>query len=179
MPWIPVSADRWIAAAGRGRPGARHPGTIAAPLDWQTRSVGAGLEQLKGQILDDSVRKDAEYVGAVLELPDGTYAFTQGRGKPGQDRVSIRIKPPGRAGQQPQPAAGGGQRLPEPGDSTHGCDQGLIPPEPADFRSRIPAMTASRRSPAPDIMAGPRQSYGPPPDERIARTRRRCPGTDR
>ncbi len=67
---------------------------VTAPLDWQAKSIEVGLAHLKAQILDESVRADTEFVGAVLQNADGTYEFTQGRGKPGQDRVSFRIRRP-------------------------------------------------------------------------------------
>jgi hypothetical protein len=67
---------------------------LTAPLNWQSMSIEVGLDRLKEQFLDLSVRKDTEFVGAVLRTPAGTYEFTHGNGKPGQDRVSFRIQRP-------------------------------------------------------------------------------------
>ena len=67
---------------------------VTVPLDWQARSIEAGFQHLKEHILDKSIRTDTEYVGAVLRTADGSYEFTQGHGKPGQDRVSFRIQRP-------------------------------------------------------------------------------------
>ena len=67
---------------------------ITAPLEWRVKSIEVGLEHLKGEILDRSIREDTEFVGAVLQKADGTYEFTQGNGKPGQDKVSFRIRRP-------------------------------------------------------------------------------------
>ena len=67
---------------------------LTAPLNWQSMSIEAGLDRLKEQFLDLSVREDTEFVGAVLRTAEGTYEFTQGHGKPGRDRVSFRIQRP-------------------------------------------------------------------------------------
>ena len=65
---------------------------LTTPLDWRAETLETGLDRLKEQFLDLSIRQDTEFVGAVLRRADGTYAFTQGRGKPGQDKVSFRIQ---------------------------------------------------------------------------------------
>lgn len=67
---------------------------VTSPVEWQARSIETGLDRLKEQFLDLSVRHDTEFVGAVLQNADGGYEFTHGRGQPGQDRVSFRIKRP-------------------------------------------------------------------------------------
>lgn len=67
---------------------------ITAQLDWRAESIEAGLNRVKDQFLDASIREDAEYVGAVLRDPAGSITFTQGNGEPGQDRVTFRIQRP-------------------------------------------------------------------------------------
>ena len=67
---------------------------LTAPLQWQATSIEAGLERIKAQFLDTSIREDTEFVGAVLRAGDGNYEFTQGHGLPGQDRVTFRIQRP-------------------------------------------------------------------------------------
>ena len=67
---------------------------LTAPLDWQAGSIEAGLDRLKDQFLDTSIESDTEFVGAVLQRADGSYEFTQGHGRPGQDRVTFRIQRP-------------------------------------------------------------------------------------
>lgn len=67
---------------------------LTAPLEWRAMSVETGLDRVKEQFLDVSIRQDMEFVGAVLRHPDGSFEFTQGRGRPGQDQVSFRIRRP-------------------------------------------------------------------------------------
>ena len=68
---------------------------LTAPLDWRAGSIEDGLDRIKKQFLDASIERDTEFVGAVLQRPDGSYEFTQGHGRPGQDRVTFRIQRPG------------------------------------------------------------------------------------
>ena len=67
---------------------------LTTPLGWQTASIESGLSRLKDEFLDESVQLDTEYVGAVLRNADGSFEFTHGQGKPGQDKVSFRIRRP-------------------------------------------------------------------------------------
>ena len=67
---------------------------MTAPMQWQAESIEAGLARIKDQFLDVSIERDTEFVGAVLRAEDGSYEFTQGRGLPGQDRVTFRIQRP-------------------------------------------------------------------------------------
>ncbi len=75
-------------------PSALAASVLTAPLHWQSVSIETGLVKLKEQFLDVSIEEDVEFVGAVLRNPDGTFEFTQGRGRPGQDRVTFRIQRP-------------------------------------------------------------------------------------
>jgi hypothetical protein len=63
-------------------------------LHWRAQDIDSGLNRLKELFLDDSIGHDTEFVGAVLRTPDGGYQFTQGRGRPGQDQVTFRIRRP-------------------------------------------------------------------------------------
>lgn len=65
---------------------------LTKPLNWHTQTLETGLDRLKEQFLDLSIQQDREFVGAVLRRADGTYAFTHGQGKPGQNKVSFRIQ---------------------------------------------------------------------------------------
>ncbi len=67
---------------------------LTMPLEWRTMTLEKGLHRLKEQFLDLSIRQDTEFVGAILRTSDGAYEFTQGRGQPGQSKVSFRIRRP-------------------------------------------------------------------------------------
>ncbi len=70
---------------------------LTESLQWQATTVELGLARLKDQFLDISIRQDVEYVGAVFRTAEGSIRFTQGRGRPGQDQVTFRIRAPGDA----------------------------------------------------------------------------------
>lgn len=67
---------------------------VTERLEWRVADLNAGLIRLKEQVLDRSLAEDVEFVGAVLRRDDGQFAFTQGRGLPGQDQVTFRIRRP-------------------------------------------------------------------------------------
>jgi hypothetical protein len=76
----------WLCPASAGA------NVLTELLDWRTDSLELGLARLKEQFLDMSTQRDAEFVGAVFQMPSGAYQFTQGQGQPGQNQVTFRIR---------------------------------------------------------------------------------------
>ena len=58
-------------------------------------SVEEAVRNAAESYLSSSVREDLEYMGGVLRLSsDGTFVYSVGKGKKGQDKVSVRIVVP-------------------------------------------------------------------------------------
>ena len=65
---------------------------MTVPVSWKVTDLAYGLGRLRDTLLAESIRKDVEYVGAILEAQDGSYTFTQGNGRKSQDTVTFRIR---------------------------------------------------------------------------------------
>ncbi len=65
---------------------------VTAPLNWRETSLEQGLAMLKDSFLDVSVRRDQEYVGAVFCHLDGSFSFSYGSGRSGQDEVQFLVR---------------------------------------------------------------------------------------